>query len=145
MFAQLPLLAFVAPQEEACPRSCTSVNSYRTVAGQGGTGHGSAGCTASGQVHKTGLQRCCLEVSSHFTPEGKRVLSRAESSPEGTPLGRGAFSQVFQAQATTKDVFHFRTPITHVCVIHFSPTPTPAHTRTRSTRRTQHSKGRCTV
>ena len=49
-----------------------SVNSYRTAAGLGRTGHGSAGYTASGQVHETGLQRCCLEVSSHFTPEGKR-------------------------------------------------------------------------
>lgn len=84
--------------------------------------------TASGRVHKTGLQRCCLEVSSHFTPEGKRVLSRAESSPEGTPLGRGAFSQVFQAQATTRDVFHFRTPITHVCNTLPSPPPPTAHT-----------------
>ena len=83
--------------------------------------------TASGQVHETGLQRCCLEVSSHFTPEGKRVLSRAESSPEGTPLGRGAFSQMFQAQATTRNVFHFRTPITHVCNTR-PPLPPPQHT-----------------
>ena len=111
-----------------------SVNSYRTAAGLGRTGHGSAGYTASGQVHETGLQRCCLEVSSHFTPEGKRVLSRAESSPEGTPLGRGAFSQMFQAQATTRDVFRFRTPITHVCNTRPPPShrpPAPStHTRT---------------
>lgn len=126
------------------------VNSYRTAAGRSGTAHGSAGTnrtlTASERAPETGLQGCCLEVSSHFTREGKRVLRGADNSPKGTPLGRGAFSQVFRAQASARDVSHLRTPITHVCN---NPPPPRTHTHNRTlaprTGRIQHSKRYCTV